>query len=93
MQQADLAPLNYDNQYRAKVNPLYDLAFKVESKISELENKLGIGPKARSAIGVALAQTGKSLAEMNASLNGREEDGDTEDDFDPRIPIIRGETA
>jgi phage terminase small subunit len=79
---ADAEPLVAGSTGQDRPNPLYDLAFKVEKSIREDEAQLGIGPLARLKLGVALSESAKSLADLNAEAAGGGED-------DPRLTLLR----
>jgi P27 family predicted phage terminase small subunit len=83
---ADAEPLVTGSQGQDRPNPLYDLAFKVEKSIREDELQLGIGPLARLKLGVALSESAKSLADLNAEATGGGED-------DPRLTLLRATEA
>lgn len=68
-------------------NPLYAVAFKVESSIKADEAQLGIGPKNRAALGIAVIAEQRSLADMNAAYGGA--DGASGDEGeDPRLQVV-----
>jgi hypothetical protein len=78
---ADAEPLVTGSQGQMRPNPMYGLAFKVEDSIKADEAALGIGPLARLKLGVALSETARSLADLNAEAAGGGED--------PRLTLLR----
>jgi hypothetical protein len=81
--EADREPLVTGSQGQMRPNPLYRLAFSVEDSIKADEATLGIGPLARLKLGVALSESAKSLAELNAEVAA-----DYDEHDDPRAAII-----
>lgn len=81
--EADREPVVTGSTGQPRTNPIYDLALKVEASIKDDEKQLGIGPLNRLRLGVALSESAKSLADLNA-----EAEGDAEEDDDPRISLI-----
>jgi phage terminase small subunit len=80
--EADREPLVTGSQGQDRPNPLYELAFKVEASIKADELQLGIGPLARLKLGVALSESAKSLADLNAEAAEGGAD-------DPRVALLR----
>lgn len=72
-----------------QVNGFFNAANQIEGRIAAIEQQLGIGPKNRAALGIAVLSEQRSLSDMNAEF---EDGGEDDDDEDPRIKIIRGET-
>jgi P27 family predicted phage terminase small subunit len=81
---ADAEPIVTGSTGQQRPNPLYDLAFKIEASIKDDEKQLGIGPLNRLKLGVALTESAKSLAELNAEAEVED------DENDPRLNIIKG---
>ena len=50
------------------LNPLYSALLKIDAEIRQLEDRLGMNPKARVSLGIQIGQMKKSLADLNASL-------------------------
>lgn len=67
------------------VNGFFNAAKEIEIRIALIEAQLGIGPKNRAALGIAVLSEQRSLADLNAEYeqDGGELDGD--EDEDPRI--------
>ncbi|MGH3094577.1 MAG: hypothetical protein ACRDMV_01085 [Streptosporangiales bacterium] len=83
--EADGSPLTENSQGRS-ANPLYAVALKVEASIKADEAQLGVGPKNRSALGIAIVSEQRSLADMNARYGGDGGGGeDAEREQDPRL--------
>ena len=85
--EADREPVTQNSQGRV-ANPLYAIAFKIEASVKADEAQIGIGPKNRTALGIAVISQQKSLAEMNAQY--RAEGNPVDDGDDPRLTIIEG---
>jgi P27 family predicted phage terminase small subunit len=71
-----------------QVNGFFNSANQVEGRIAAIEQQLGIGPKNRAALGIAVLSEQKTLSDMNADF---EDGGEDDDEDDPRIKIISGE--
>lgn len=93
--EADQEPMTENSQGRV-ANPLYAIALKVESSVKADEAQLGIGPKNRAALGIAVIAERKSLADMNAKRYGggqRDRDAEPSESDDPRLRVIPGEVV
>jgi phage terminase small subunit len=92
--EADKQPMTENSQGRV-ANPLYAIALKVESSIKADEAQLGIGPKNRAALGIAVITEQRSLADMNSRYGGAGDDSPAVEtaEEDPRLQIIEGELA
>lgn len=84
MSEADKEPVVTGSTGQCRTNPLYDLALKIEASIKSDEQQLGIGPLNRLKLGVALSESAKSLADLNAEAEN-DDPGD-----DPRIALASG---
>ncbi|MCW2661528.1 MAG: hypothetical protein JWP83_2680 [Mycobacterium sp.] len=71
---ADKEPLVTGSTGQPRPNPLYDLVAKFEASIKEDEKQLGIGPLNRLRLGVALSESAKSLADLNAEAENDQDD-------------------
>jgi phage terminase small subunit len=94
IREADVEPLTRNSQGQV-ANPLYAVALKVESSVKADEAQLGIGPKNRAGLGIAVIAERRSLADMNSRYGGA---GDHDDappapEQDPRLAVIEGELA
>jgi P27 family predicted phage terminase small subunit len=74
--EADSVPMVVGSTGQPKANPIYDLVFKIEASIKDDEKQLGIGPLNRLRLGVALSESAKSLADLNAEVEDDDEDDD-----------------
>jgi P27 family predicted phage terminase small subunit len=72
--QADREPIVTGSQGQIRANPLYDTAFKLQSAINDAERRIGISPLDRLRLGVALSESAKSLADLNAEATNVEND-------------------
>lgn len=63
-------------------NPMASRTESLDKEIRMLEDRFGLTPKARLALGIAFGQVTKSLDDLNSSLS---EDEDDAGDDDPRI--------
>lgn len=59
-----------------KLNPLSTYIKQLEGDISSLEDRLGLSPKARLALGIAVGQAQRTLADLNAELDVEDDDSD-----------------
>lgn len=88
---ADKNPMTRGSTHNDVVNPLYNLGLKMMAEISKLEAQLGIGPKNRAALGIAVLSERRSLQDLNAAFEPDE--GANDDGDDPRLKIISGEAG
>lgn len=77
---ADKSPVGKGSMGQEVENPLYGVADKALRVARECEAQLGIGPLNRNRLGLEAASAARSLAELNATLD----DGQDDDDDDPR---------
>jgi hypothetical protein len=87
---ADLEPLTSNSQGQV-ANPLYAVALKVEASVKADEAQLGIGPKNRSALGIAVITERRSLADLNQQYGGGDGNRRTAPKpgpDDPRVTVI-----
>ena len=85
---ADGEPLTSNSQGQV-ANPLYAIALKVEASVKADEAQLGIGPKNRSALGIAVISEKRSLADLNRSYGGAGDDHrDSPTEDDPRLRVV-----
>src|ERR1044072_639253 len=80
--------VRYFEAVERQANPFFALAMTHEKAIQALEQQLGIGPKNRAALGIAVITERRSLDALNAEYERETDD----DDEDPRVTILRGET-
>jgi hypothetical protein len=71
---ADAEPIVTGSQGQVRPNPLYELAFKVQSAINDAERRIGVGVLDRLRLGLALSESAKSLAELNTEATDATED-------------------
>jgi hypothetical protein len=79
--EADREPVSVGSTGQPKCNVLYDLCMKLEASIRADEQQLGIGPLNRLKLGAQLAESAKTLAEINTESAGGGED--------PRVALLR----
>lgn len=91
MRLADKEPITRGSTHNDVVNPLYGMALKMQAEIKAIEAQLGIGPKNRAALGIAVLSEKRSLQDLNAAYDS---EGEDVDDEDPRtsLTIVSGET-
>jgi P27 family predicted phage terminase small subunit len=91
MRLADKEPITRGSTHNDVVNPLYGMALKMQAEIKAIEAQLGIGPKNRAALGIAVLSERRSLQDLNQEYDAGE--ADDVDDEDPRIglTIVPGE--
>ncbi len=71
------------------VNPFEKAVASMDARIDKLEERFGITPKARLALGIAMGAAAKSLEDIN---RGFEDDDDTEgEEHDPRVTAIEAD--
>jgi P27 family predicted phage terminase small subunit len=88
MRAADQNPIARGSTHNDVANPLYSLGTKLEAEITKAEAQLGIGPKNRAALGIAVLSEKRSLQDLNRDYEPEDDSGG--DDEDPRLKIIRG---
>lgn len=86
--QAEDEPWIRGSTGQRQANPFFALAMTHEKAIQALEQQLGIGPKNRAALGIAVITERRSLDALNAEFERETDD----DEDDPRVTILRGET-
>lgn len=80
--EADAEPITAGSTGQPKANPLYDQCLKLETSIRADEQQIGCGPLNRLRLGVALSESSRSLAQLNAEA----EAGGAVDD--PRVALL-----
>ena len=70
-----------------QASPFFALAMTHEKAIQALEQQLGIGPKNRAALGIAVLTERRNLDALNREF----ESDHIDDDGDPRVTIVPGE--
>jgi P27 family predicted phage terminase small subunit len=76
------------SQGQLVLNPLWRHAAVMDSEIRQLEDRFGLTPRARLALGITLGEAQKSLEDMNRRLN-EDQDEDGQSPADPRLAIAR----
>lgn len=64
------------SQGQPRANPLYKQVSEFQAECRQLEDRFGLSPKARLALGISYAEAAMSLDAMNAQLGVRLEDDD-----------------
>ena len=57
------------SQGQVVLNPLYSALLKIDAEIRNLEDRIGLNPKARVSLGIQIGQAKKSLADLNSELD------------------------
>lgn len=83
---ADQNPITRGSHGQETINPAYAYSLKIAAEIAKCEAQLGIGPKNRAALGIAVIQEKRSLADLNADYETESDSGDD----DPRLKIVAG---
>jgi hypothetical protein len=89
LETADATPQVTGSKGQTATNPLYILAYKIESSIRDDEKQLGVGPYNRLRLGLALSEGARSLADLNAEADVDDGDGDD----DPRVVLLADRRA
>ncbi len=84
--EADDEPWIRGSTGQRQANPFFALAMTHEKAIQALEQQLGIGPKNRAALGIAVITERRNLDALNREFEDTPED----DDEDPRVTIVPG---
>lgn len=92
MKVADAKPVTLGSKMQEIANPLYSLGLKLMDEIFKYEQQLGIGPKNRAALGIAVLTERRSLAQLNQEFEQGGDDEDGGEEQDPRVTVLRGET-
>ena len=66
--QAKKERLVVGSQGQVVLNPLYSAMLKLDAEIRQLEDRVGMNPKARVSLGISIGQAKKSLSDLNAEL-------------------------
>lgn len=67
--QAKKERLVVGSQGQAVLNPLYNAMLKIDAEIRNLEDRIGLNPKARVTLGIQLVSAKKSLSDLNTELD------------------------
>jgi len=57
------------SQGQVVLNPLYKALLSIDAEIRQLEDRIGLNPKARVSLGIQLTSMKKSLADLNSELD------------------------
>lgn len=57
------------SQGQVVLNPLYSALLKIDAEIRNLEDRIGLNPKARVSLGISIGQAKKTLADLNTELD------------------------
>jgi len=57
------------SQGQVVLNPLYKALLSIDAEIRQLEDRIGLNPKARVALGLSIGQAKKTLADLNSELD------------------------
>lgn len=71
-------------------SPLYDVINVLDGEIRQLEDRFGLSPKAWIALGGAIGDAARSLADLNAELEADDGDDESDDPGDPRLLVLDG---
>jgi hypothetical protein len=63
------------------LNPMGRAMHEFDSEIRQMEDRLGMTPRARLQLGITMGEAARSLADLNRVLD---EDDEGNDDVDPR---------
>ncbi|MDB3980861.1 P27 family phage terminase small subunit, partial [Acidimicrobiia bacterium] len=63
--QAKKERLVVGSQGQVVLNPLYSAMLKLDAEIRQLEDRIGMNPKARVSLGISIGQAKKSLSDLN----------------------------
>ena len=56
------------SQGQVVLNPLYHALLKIDAEIRNLEDRIGLNPKARGQLGISIGQAKKTLDDLNSEL-------------------------
>lgn len=79
--QAAAEPIVYGSTRQKQAHPFFSLSMTFEKAIQALETQLGIGPKNRAALGIAVIAEQRGLDDLNREFD--DDDADEEEE-DPR---------
>lgn len=83
---ADQEPITTGSTGQERENPLYSIAAKAMDTVKACEKQLGIGPQNRQALGIAIVQQKRSLADLNRVYGGpKAVAAAVQDEEDPRL--------
>jgi P27 family predicted phage terminase small subunit len=72
------------------LNPLWQVIASIDKELRQLEDRIGLTPKARLQLGITLAEAGRSIEDLNRMLD-EETDADVDEgtpEADPRLRVI-----
>lgn len=78
------APLVDGSQGQKVLNPLGRQLNTLETQIMQLEDRLGLNPKAQISLGISWAQGQQQLASLAQQVFTQADESDDQDDIDPR---------
>ena len=56
------------SQGQPRINPLFTTIATMDAEIRQLEDRFGLSPRARLALGIQLGEAHRSLADLNAAF-------------------------
>ncbi|HEX7119134.1 MAG TPA: P27 family phage terminase small subunit [Longimicrobiales bacterium] len=86
MREARKARLVPGSMGQMVLNPLLKYAESLQKEIRALEDRFGMTPKARLALGIAFGEAARSLSDLNRMLEY--DDGNEADEEDPRLAAL-----
>ena len=72
------------SQGQPVLNPLAKYMLEVDKEIRQLEDRLGLSPRARLQLGVQFADASRSLADLAGAM-GDDDEADADGEPDPRV--------
>ena len=72
------------SQGQMVLNPLGRLVAQLDAEIRQLEDRVGLSPRARLQLGITIGEAARSLADLNRALDVDYDDGDE----DPRLEVV-----
>ena len=76
------------SQGQRVINPLARVMSALDAEIRQLEDRLGLTPKARLQLGITYGEAAKSLEALNSALGGDDGDDDETKEEDPRLAAV-----
>lgn len=80
LKEADQQPIVLGSTRQQQAHPFFALSMTFEKAVQALEAQLGIGPKNRAALGIAVIAEQRGLDDLNRDFDDEDED----DEDDPR---------
>ena len=89
------APMAEGVSGQSVISPFAREVASIDARILQLEDRFGLSPKARLALGAQIGDAAEGLEKLNAAIvrSMADDDDDQDDGLDPRLRIIEADEA